>query len=155
MAEKEIYMLGVRTVLDELNKRNTQAGTYLDGLIAGIQIGLNIDARYGNQHKSQPGDDNDNSLGEIAISEEYDKYNIEKGTKNVPRFHRRHRSYDDANKKQIVQEFYESGFDMKAVRNKWCVLGKGTIKRWVELFSEELGLDIKTYKDYLKSKKQK
>ena len=38
MAEKEIYMLGVRTVLDELNKRNTQEGTYLDGLIAGIQM---------------------------------------------------------------------------------------------------------------------
>lgn len=158
MNEKEIYMLGVRTVLDELNKRMSQNGSYVEGLLAGIEIGVKINDRYEtileqkfpfSLIKTETEDSHLGNIKEESISEIQEETIIQES-----KHKRRRRKYDSDTKKQIVAEVYQNDFDVESVRTKYDVLGNGTIPRWIEQYSGELGLDIEQYKFFQRNKKK-
>lgn len=172
MNAKEIYLLGVWSIIDELKKSSTQNGNYTEGLVRGIEIGLKLSEKY--SHKFGAGNSvivhgNDETKEEEKEFSEEDVSSVFfeeeapyiEGDKKVtdapsePKFHRTYRVYDLQTKKDIVRESYDCGFDLENVRIKYNILGKGTIPRWIEMYSEELGLSLDMYKDFINNKKNK
>lgn len=151
MTEKEIFMAGVQTILDELKEKGNREGTYMDGLLAGIEIGVSISSRFDNESgQLEKGEDSVSETETMTVANE-----TAADRKRTPKYHRRYRRYDEEDRKNIVREVFENGFDYEAVRLRHKILGKGTIRKWMFMYAEELGLDINEFIHFQDLKNQK